>query len=238
MSDRRNPKQNRFLARLKPAIYDQLAPHLELIALPRDYDIYQKSEKIDFAYFPISSIVAVVKLLMDGARPEVATIGNDGLVGAEVFMGTYSPTNRAIVQSSGFAYRVKINILRDLFETEHEFRNLILRYVHSLFTQSTQIAACNRYHSVEEQVCRFLLTSLDRWSSNRINLTHQRVADLLGVRRAGVSEVSADLAKQGFIKYHRGCVTILDRTGLEKSVCECYRVIKSEIDSILSSTHE
>lgn len=233
MSDLRNPKQNRFLARLKPVVYERLLPDLELITLPRDYDIYQKSEKIDFAYFPVSSIVAVVKLLMDGATPEVATIGNDGLVGAEVFMGGYSPTSRAIVQSAGFGYRVKIDTIRDLFETEPEFRNLTLRYVHALFTQSAQIAACNRYHSLEEQVCRFLLTSLDRWSSNRINLTHQRIADLLGVRRAGVSEVSASLAKHGHIKYHRGCVTILDRTGLEKSVCECYQVIKTEIDSIL-----
>lgn len=234
MSERRSPKLNRFLASLKPAIYDQLLPSLELIALPRDCNIYQKSGKIDFAYFPISSIVAVVKLLMNGARPEVATIGNDGLVGTEVFMGGYSSTSHAIVQSAGFGYRVKINILRDLFETEPEFRNLILRFVHSLFTQATQIAACNRYHSLEEQVCRFLLTSLDRWASDRISLTHQRIADLLGVRRAGVSEVSADLAKLGFIRYHRGCVTILDRVGLEQSVCECYKVIKTEIDSILN----
>ena len=233
MSGRRSPKQNRFLVRLTLAIYERLLPDLELIALPRDCDIYLKAGKIDFVYFPISSIVAVVKVLMDGATPEVATIGNDGVVGVDIFMGSNSGTSRVIVQSAGFGYRVKISVVKDLFETEPEFRDLILRYIHTLFAQSTQIAACNRYHNIEQQVCRFILTSLDRWASNRISLTHQRVADLLGVRRAGVSEVSASLAKHGYIKYKLGCVTVLDRTGLEKSVCECYKVIKGEIDSFL-----
>ena len=233
MSGRRSPKQNRFLARLTPAIYEQLLPGLELIALPRDCDIYHKAGKIDFVYFPISSIVAVVKVLMDGTAPEVATIGDDGVVGADIFMGANSGTTRVVVQSAGFGYRVKMSVVKDLFETEPAFRDLILRYIHTLFIQSAQIATCNRYHNVEQQICRFLLTSLDRWASNRISLTHQRVADLLGVRRAGVSEVSANLAKHGYIKYHRGCVTVLDRTGLEKSVCECYKMIKAEIDSFL-----
>lgn len=208
-------------------------PDLELMALPRDCDIYQKAGKIDYIYFPISSIVAIVNTLEDGTSPEVAVIGNDGLVGFSTFMGTQLPTSRVVVQSAGFGYRIKATIAKKLFESDPEFRSLILRYIHVLFTQSAQIAACNRYHNIEQQVCRFLLTSLDRWNSNRISLTHQRVADLLGVRRAGVSEVSAKLADTGYIKYHRGCVTVLDRSGLETNACECYQVIKTETDSLL-----
>ncbi|MES2579097.1 MAG: Crp/Fnr family transcriptional regulator [Pseudomonadota bacterium] len=234
MAGRRTPKNNVFLSRLSPVIYEQILPALELISFPRDCDVYQKAGKVDFIYFPISSIVAVVKVLMDGESPEIATIGNDGLVGADAFMGVYSPTNRVIVQSAGMAYRLKTSVAKKLFDTEPEFRALVLRYIHVIFSHSAQIAACNRYHHLEQQVCRFLLTSLDRWSSNRINLTHQRVADLLGVRRSGVSEVSANLAKLGLIKYHRGCVTILDRAGLEKMVCECYQVIKQENDLFLA----
>ncbi len=234
ISGRRNPKNNVFLSKLSPAVYAQILPDLELISLPRDFDMYQKAGKIDYIYFPISSIIAVVKVLMDGEAPEIATIGNDGLVGTDAFMGVYSLTSRVVVQSAGMAYRLKTTIAKKLFETEPNFRNLVLRYIHVIFSHSAQIAACNRYHQLQQQVCRFLLTSLDRWTSNRISLTHQRVADLLGVRRSGVSEVSANLAKLGFIQYHRGCVTILDRTGLEKMVCECYQVMKQENDLFLA----
>lgn len=228
MVGRRSPKNNVFLSKLSPALYEQILPELQIISLPRDCDIYQTAGKIDYIYFPISSIVAVVKILMDGEAPEIATIGNDGLVGADAFMGVYSLTSRVIVQSAGMAYRLKTPIAKKLFDTEPEFRNLVLRYIHVIFSHSAQIAACNRYHQLQQQVCRFLLTSLDRWASDRISLTHQRVADLLGVRRSGVSEVTANLAKLGFIKYHRGCVTVLNRVGLEKMVCECYKVIKQE----------
>ncbi len=234
MSGRRSPKNNVFLSRLSDAVYQQLLPELELVPLPRDLDIYQKLGKIDFIYFPISSIVAVVKVLMDGAAPEVATIGNDGLVGTDAFMGIYSPTNRVIVQSAGWGYKAKVSVAQKLFNAEPEFRALVLKYIHVIFAHSAQIAACNRYHQLDQQVCRFLLTSLDRWSSNRISLTHQRIADLLGVRRPGVSEVSLNLARLGLINYHRGCVTILDRIGIEKRVCECYQVIKQENELFLA----
>lgn len=228
MTGRRDPKLNHFLAKLSPALYSALLPELQLIALPRDLDLYQKSGKIDFIYFPISSIIAVVKVLMDGVAPEVATIGNDGLVGTDAFMQIYSPTTRVIVQSAGWGYRLKVSVAQKLFDNEPEFRALVLKYIHVIFSHSSQIAACNRYHNLDQQVCRFLLTSLDRWASDRISLTHQRVADLLGVRRSGVSEVSSKLAKLELIKYHRGCVTILNRAGLEKMVCECYKAIKLE----------
>ena len=233
MAGRRSPKSNVFLSKLRPALYEQVLPDLQIISLPRDCDIYQTAGKIDYVYFPISSIVAVVKILMDGEAPEIATIGNDGLVGTDAFMGVYSLTSRVIVQSSGMAYRLKTSVAKKLFDTEPEFRSLVLRYIHVIFSHSAQIAACNRYHQLQQQVCRFLLTSLDRWSSNRISLTHQRIADLLGVRRSGVSEVSANLAKLELIEYHRGCVTVLNRTGLEKMVCECYKVIKQETNLFL-----
>ncbi|MES2500782.1 MAG: Crp/Fnr family transcriptional regulator [Pseudomonadota bacterium] len=228
MTGRRNPKNNAFLSKLSPELYAQIIPELQIISLPRDCDIYQTAGKIDYIYFPISSIVAVVKVLMDGESPEIATIGKDGLVGLDAFMGVYSSTSRFVVQSTGMAYRLKSGFAKKLFDSEPEFRALVLRYIHVVFSHSAQIAACNRFHQLQQQVCRFLLTSLDLWSSNRISLTHQRVADLLGVRRSGVSEVSANLAKLGLIEYHRGCVTVLDRTGLEEMVCECYGVIKQE----------
>jgi len=233
MAGRRTPKSNVFLSKLSSAIYEQILPDLQLISLPRDCDIYRTAGKIDYIYFPISSIVAVVKVLMDGEAPEVAVIGNDGIVGTDAFMGVYSPTSRAIVQSAGMAYRVKTSVAKKMFDTEPEFRSLVMRYIHVIFSHTAQIAACNRYHHLQQQVCRFLLTSLDRWASNRISLTHQRISDLLGVRRSGVSEVSSNLAKLGLIKYHRGCVTILDRDGLEKMVCECYKVIKQESNLFL-----
>lgn len=235
MSNRRNPKLNRLLATLSEQPYAQLAADMELIALPRDCDIYRHSGKIDYIYFPISSIVSVVNMMEDGAAPEVATIGNDGVVGISAFMGSSTTTSHVVVQSAGYGYRIKTAQALKVFESDHEFRALILRYMQALFNQSAQTAACNRYHSIEQQVCRFLLNSLDRWSSNRISLTHQRIADLLGVRRAGVSEVSGKLARQGIIKYHRGCVTILERKGLERYVCECYKVTRVEMEEVLAA---
>lgn len=233
MVGRRSPRNNVFLSKLSPNVYEQILPNLQIISLPRDCDIYQSAGKIDYIYFPISSIIAVVKVLLDGEAPEVAVIGNDGLVGADAFMGVYSFTRRVIVQSAGMAYRLKVSHAKKLFDTEPEFRDLVLRYIHVIFAHTAQVAACNRYHLISQQVCRFLLTSLDLWTSDRISLTHQRIADLLGVRRSGVSDVSGKLAKLGYIHYHRGCITILERAGLEKMVCECYKTIKQETDLFL-----
>jgi len=234
VNNRRSPNKNRFLSKLLPATYEQLLPDLELVAFIRDGDLYHHTGVIDYIYFPVTSIVAMVNVLQDGTSPEVAAIGNDGLIGTNLLLGTQSPTTKFIVQSAGFGYRIKADLIKKLFDSETEFRDLTLRYVHLLMSQSIQIAACNRYHNIDQQLCRFLLSCLDRWNSNRISLTHQRVADLLGVRRASISEASAKLADAGYIQYHRGCVTILDRAGLEKMVCECYQVIKSESDDLLS----
>jgi len=234
LNSRRSPDKNRFLAKLNPATYEQLLPHLELVSFIRDGDLYQHMGIIDYIYFPVTSIIAMVNVLKNGTSPEVGVIGNDGLIGTNLLLGVQSPTTKFIVQSAGFGYRIKADLIKKLFDSDAKFRNLTLRYVHLLMSQSIQIAACNRYHSIEQQLCRFLLSCLDRWNSHRISLTHQRVADLLGVRRASISEASAKLADAGYIKYHRGCVTVLDRQGLEGQVCECYQVIKSESDALLA----
>ena len=229
MNNRRTPKRNFLLNALSPEIYARLEEHLQIISLPRDCDIYQHSGKIDYVYFPISSIVSVVKIMEDGSSPEVAVIGRDGLVGIDLFLGSTSVNSKVFVQSAGYGFRIKAALIKKEFDNSQELRNLILGYMQSLFIQSSQIAACYRFHSIEHQVCRFLLGCLDRWDSNRISLTHERIANLLGVRRGSVTEVSGHLAKAGYIEYRRGCVTVLDRAGLESIVCECYEVLKKEM---------
>lgn len=238
MNARRSPKKNRLLASLSSDLYERIVAHVEIINLPRDCDIYRQSGKIDYVYFPISSIISIVTLLENGAAPEVAVIGNDGLVGINLFLGADAISSKVYVQSAGYGYRIKASIIKKEFDDNQEFRAVVLSYMHALFMQSSQTAACYRFHSIENQVCRFLLTSLDRWESNRISLTHERIAHLLGVRRGSVTEVSGVLAKAGYIQYHRGCVTVLERPGLEKLVCECYGVIKSQMNKIVSVRNE
>lgn len=227
---RRTPKQNRLLAALPADVYQQLLPHLELIGLPRGWAVHESGGVMEYAYFPISSIVSVLCQLEDGSSPEVAVIGNDGMVGCALIMGGAATTNsQAIVQSAGHGYRIRAWKLLELLEEHPPLRNLLLRYVQLLFTQMAQTAACNRAHAIDQQVCRLLLMSLDRWASNRISLTHERIANLLGVRREGVTGASRNLATAGLISYRRGCITILDRPGLEGRVCECYGVVKAEV---------
>jgi len=195
---------------------------------------YEPGAALDFAYFPTSSIVSILNPLQDGAAPEVAVIGNDGVVGIALVMGGAATTNtRAVVQSAGHGYRLRASVLQATAESEAPLRHLMLRYAQSLITQMSQSAACNRFHSVDQQVCRLLLTCMDRWASNRLSLTHERISNLLGVRREGVTVVSGNLAAAGLITYWRGCVTVVDRPGLEARVCECYAVVKAEIARLL-----
>jgi CRP-like cAMP-binding protein len=230
----RTPRQNRLLAALPGKVFERLAPHLQLIPLPRGWAIYDPGSTLQFAVFPTSSIVSVLSLLEDGSSPEVAIIGNDGVVGIAVFMGGAATTNtRAVVQSAGHGYRIPVGILRSVMESEPALRDLMMRYVMSLGTQMAQYAVCNRFHLVEQQVCRLLLMCLDRWASNRLSLTHERKANLLGVRREAVSTASSNLASAGVISYRRGCVTILDRAGLEARSCECYELVKTETHRLL-----
>ena len=231
---RRTPRQNRLLAALPAEDYERLAPHLELVALPREWVVSEPGITPDYAHFPTSSIVSVLSPLQDGASPEVAVIGNDGVVGIALLMGGAATTNtRAVVQSAGHGFRIPAGILKTAAEQSAPLQALMLRYVQCLVTQMAQSAACNRFHSVDQQICRLLLMCLDRWASNRLSLTHERVSNLLGVRREGVTAASGNLAAAGLISYRRGCITILDRPGLEARVCECYGVVKMEVDRLL-----
>jgi CRP-like cAMP-binding protein len=230
----RTPKQNRLLAALPTEVYECLVPHLELVALPRGAALCETGRALEYAYFPTSSIVSVLTPLDDGASPEVAVIGNDGVVGVALLMGGAAATNcRSVVQSAGHGFQIPAGVLQAATESDAPLRHLLLRYAQSLFTQMSQSAACNRFHRVDQQVCRLLLTCMDRWASNRLSLTHDRMSNLLGVRRVGVTQASGNLADAGLISYWRGCVTILNRTGLEARACECYAVVKSEVDRLL-----
>ncbi len=231
---RRTPRQNRLLAALPAEVYERLAPDLELIPLPRGWAMYEPGSAMDHAYFPTSSIVSVLSPMVDGAAPEVAVIGNDGVVGIALLMGGAATTNtRGVVQSAGHGFRIRAGLLRAAAEKEAPLQRLMLRYALSLVTQMSQSAACYRFHSIDQQVCRLLLTCMDRWASNRLSLTHDRISGLLGVRREGVTAVSGRLAESGLISYRRGCITVLDRPGLEARVCECYAVVRVEIARLL-----
>jgi CRP-like cAMP-binding protein len=226
--------QNHLLAALPTANYARLAPHLELVALVRGSVLYEPGAALEHACFPTSSIVSILSPMQDGAAPEVAVIGNDGLVGIALLMGGANSTStRAVVQSAGHGYRIQASVLQAAAESEAPLRHLMLRYAQSLMTQMSQSAACNRFHSVDQQVCRLLLTCMDRWPTNRLSLTHERMSNLLGVRREGVTGASGNLATAGLISYRRGCVTVLDRAGLEARVCECYAVVRMEITRLL-----
>lgn len=230
----RTPKQNRLLAALPADVYERLAPCLDLMALPRGMVLYEPGIALEYATFPTSSIVSVLIPMKDGASPEVAVIGYDGVVGIALLMGGAATTNsRAVVQSAGHGFRMRARDLQAAAENEAPLRRLMLRYAQSLMTQVSQSAVCNRFHRVDQQVCRLLLTCMDRWASNRLNLTHERMSSLLGVRREGVTGASGNLAAAGLISYRRGCVTVLDRGGLEARACECYGVVKAEGDRLL-----
>ncbi|MEO8752828.1 MAG: Crp/Fnr family transcriptional regulator [Casimicrobiaceae bacterium] len=233
----RTPKQNHLLAALPAEAYERLAPHLELVTLPRGSALYEPGIAPEYAYFPTSSIVSVLSPMQDGSSPEVAIIGNDGVAGIALLMGGAATTNsRAVVQSAGHGFRIRAKVLQSAAEAEAPLRHLMLRYAQCLMTQMAQAAACNRFHSVDQQVCRLLLMCMDRWASNRLSLTHERMSNLLGVRREGVTGASGNLAAAGLISYRRGCVTVLDRFGLEARVCECYAVVKAEAARLLPIT--
>lgn len=230
----RKPTQNRLLAALPALSYARLAPHVEPMALARGLVLYESGMALGQAVFPTSSIVSVLNPMLNGDSPEVAVIGNDGVVGIALLMGTAAPpSGRAVVQSAGHGFRIAAGALRAAAEADAPLRQLMLRYAQTLFTQVSQSVACNRFHRVDQQVCRLLLSCMDRWASNRLSLTHERMSHLLGVRREGVTGATGDLAAAGLISYKRGCVTVLDRPGLEARVCECYGAVKESIDRLL-----
>jgi CRP-like cAMP-binding protein len=231
------PKQNHLLNALSPAGRERLYPQLELVAMPLGNVLYESGDVLRHVYFPTDAIVSLLYVMEDGASAEIAVVGNEGLIGIALFMGGETTTNRAIVQSAGNAYRLAGQQLKDEFHRNGQMQILLLRYTQALITQMAQTAVCNRHHSVDQQLCRWLLLSLDRLSSNHLIMTQELIANMLGVRREGVTEAAGKLQKLGVIEYGRGKITVLDRPKLEQLCCECYVVVKNETDRLLPQPH-
>lgn len=234
-SAKHNPKQNRLLAALPSADYSRLLPDLELIPMPLGWAVYEAGGTLGYVYFPTTSIVSLLYVMEDGASAEIAVTGFDGLVGIALFMGGESTPSRAVVQSAGFGYRLRAPVLKREFNLGGELHHLALRYTQALITQMAQTAVCNRHHTLEQQLCRWLLLSLDRLSSSELNMTQELIANMLGVRREGVTEAAGVLQRAGLIQYSRGHISVLDRPKLEQRVCECYAVVKREMDRLLDA---
>jgi CRP-like cAMP-binding protein len=228
-----HPRENHLLASLPDADYRALESHLELMPMPLGLAVYESGDAQGFVYFPADSIVSLLYVLENGASTEIAVTGNEGLVGISLFMGGESTPSRAVVQSAGQGYRVRGTVLKKLFESSGEVQHLLLRFTQALITQMTQTAVCNRHHAVDQQLCRWLLLMLDRLGSNEVRMTQELIANMLGVRREGVTEAAGKLQADGLIEYSRGHITVLDRPRLESSVCECYAVVKREYDRLL-----
>jgi CRP-like cAMP-binding protein len=232
MSPIQHPEDNFLLNSLSAAVRQRLFPHLKLVELPVGAVLYESGASMRHIYFPADSIIALLYVLENGASAEIALVGNDGAIGISMFMGGESTTSRAVVQSAGSAYRLTGARLKREFERHGELMVMLLRYTQSLITQMAQTAVCNRHHSVDQQLCRWLLLSLDRLSANKLVMTHELIANMLGVRREGITDAAGRLQKQGVIRYSRGRITVLDRAALEELCCECYSVVKKETDRL------
>ena len=227
------PQQNYLLAALPAAEFDRL-PELELVPMPLGQALYESGGRLEHVYFPTTSIVSLLYVMEDGASAEIAIVGNEGILGISLFMGGETTPSRAVVQSAGHGYRLKAHLLKREFQRAGPVMNLLLRYTQALITQMAQTAVCNRHHSIEQQLCRWLLLSLDRLSTFELTMTQELIANMLGVRREGVTEAAGKLQRAGIIRYSRGRITVLDRERLEENVCECYAVVKKEFERLLS----
>ena len=228
-----NPRQNHVLDALPQLERERLFPHLKLVSMPLGRVVYEAGAALRHIYFPTNSIVSLLYVMQDGASAEIAVVGNEGAIGVSLFMGGETTPSRAIVQSGGHAYRLTGARLKQEFSRHGEMLHVLLRYTQSLITQMAQTAVCNRHHSLEQQLCRWLLLSLDRLSGNELKMTQELIANMLGVRREGVTEAAGKLQKLGVIRYVRGKITVLDRPKLEGLSCECYAVVKRETDRLL-----
>jgi CRP-like cAMP-binding protein len=231
-----SPTQNKILAVLPEAVKEQLLPHVELIPMPLGWAALEGGHKSSYVYFPTTSIVSLLYVTENGASAEIAMTGNDGVVGIAMFMGGDSTPTRAVVQSAGYGYRLRADVLKAEFNRGGALQHILLRYTQALITQMAQTAVCNRHHSVDQQLCRWLLLSLDRLPGNDLKMTQELIANMLGVRREGVTESAGKLQEDGLIRYSRGHITVLDRPGIEARVCECYPVVKNEYDRLLGVT--
>ncbi|MDO8988902.1 MAG: Crp/Fnr family transcriptional regulator [Sideroxyarcus sp.] len=230
-----NPGQNHLLAALTPAESLRLNPHLELVPMPFGEVYYESGGRLPHVYFPTTSIVSIHYVMENGASAEIAGVGNEGILGISLFMGGHTTPSRASVRAAGFGYRLRSQLLLDEFNRGGSLHQLLLRYTQALMTQTAQTAVCNRHHSVEQQLCRWLLLTLDRAPSNELVLTQELAANMLGVRREGITEVAGKLQQAGLISCRRGHITVLDRPGLEQRACECYEVVKSEFTRLIGN---
>ena len=230
------PRENHLLAALPAADFERLLPHLEPVPLPLGLAVYESGSQQGYVYFPTDSIVSLLYVMQDGSSAEIAVVGNEGVVGIALFMGGESTPNRAVVQSAGYACRLNGSLLKSEFDRGGPLQVLLLRYTQALITQMAQTAVCNRHHTVEQQLCRWLLLSLDRLPANELTMTQELIANMLGVRRQGVTEAAGKLQAEGLIHYSRGKITVLDRPKLEARVCECYAVVRRESDRLFFPT--
>ena len=228
-----SPHQNHLLDALPANDYARLKSQLELIPMALGQVLYEPGAQLRHVYFPTTSIVSLLYFMEDGASAEIAVVGNEGMLGISLFMGGETTPSHAIVQSAGYGVRLKAQLLKDEFARFGPMMHLLLRYTQALITQMAQTAVCNRHHSVDQQLCRWLLLSLDRLASNELSMTQELIANMLGVRREGVTEAAGKLQDARLIRYQRGRITVLDRPGLEKRSCECYQVVRTEFDRLL-----
>jgi CRP-like cAMP-binding protein len=228
-----SPLDNQLLAALPAAEFARWKADLELVDMPLGLVLYESGATLRYVYFPITSIVSLLYVMENGASAEIAVVGNEGIVGVSLFMGGGSTPSRAVVQSAGKGYRLRAPVMKEEFDRAGPALHLLLRYTQALITQMAQTAVCNRHHSLDQQLCRWLLLSLDRLQDNELVMTQELIANMLGVRREGVTGGALKLQEAGLIRYARGHITVLDRKGLEKRTCECYAVVKTEYDRLL-----
>src|SRR5450756_614836 len=234
MSLPHSPSQNHLLAALPAAEFERLAPHLELVPMLLGETLYEPGGQLQHVYFPTTAIVSLLYVMESGSSAEIAGVGNEGILGISLFMGGDTTPSSAVVQTAGHGYRLQGRLLKEEFNRAGLMQRLLLRYTQALVTQMAQTAACNRHHSVEQQLCRWLLLTLDRLTSNELIMTQELVANALGVRRESITEVAGKLQRAGIIRYRRGHIAVLERSGLEAGACECYAVVKKELGRLLS----
>jgi CRP-like cAMP-binding protein len=232
------PEQNHLLAALPQEVFERISPRLELIKMSLGEVLYESSGLLHHVYFPTDAIVSLHYVMENGSSAEFAGVGNEGVLGVSLFMGGNTTPSRATVQTGGYGYRLRSKLMMEEFDRAGPMMRLMLLYIQALLTQMSQIAVCNRHHTVEQQLCRWLLLTIDRLPTTELTMTQELIASMLGVRREGITEAAGNLQREGLISYRRGHITVLDRTGLERHACECYKVIKNEMHRLLSDTGE
>jgi len=229
-----SPNQNHLLAALPAAEFERLAPRLELVPMLLGETLYEPGGQLQYVYFPTTAIISLLYVMESGISAEIAGVGNEGVLGISLFMGGDTTPSSAVVQTGGHGYRLQGKLLKEEFNRAGLMQRLLLRYTQALVTQMFQTGACNRHHSIEQQLCRWLLLTLDRLPTNELVMTQELVASALGVRREGITEAAGNLQRAGFIRYRRGHISVLKRSGLEAGACECYAVVKKELGRLLS----